>query len=269
METITSEEIQKIPDERTWKNSANVLCNYMKKIEFLEMILKNQAIIPRYVIEPLEYWSIEGLYRIAFPMTCFCDIPFSKVSGHMSFYGQYGIAFNKDSFVKKFCVQPIHYINTESPLAKDFKQVFSEYFNSDKKASKKDKILTDYMVSTLLYMKPLSGIEEIDGTKKRYVYQDECEWRYIPTENFPKGLKMILWKEANEKGRDEYSKALQAHEETWIKFDWEDLRYIIVPDDSALHQIIEVIKDLPMSDRERYLLISKIEVSARFTEDLV
>ena len=38
-----------------WHNSANVLCNYMKKPEFLEIILKNQAIIARYVIEPLDY----------------------------------------------------------------------------------------------------------------------------------------------------------------------------------------------------------------------
>lgn len=269
MEIITTDKAQKIPDERTWKNSANVLCNYMKKIQYLEMILKNRAIIPRYVIEPLEYLSIENLYKIAFQMTCFCDIPFSKVSGHMSFYGKYGIAFNKDTFIKKFCIQPIHYINMESPLAKDFRQAFSEYYNSDKKASKKDRVLTDYMVSTLLYMKPLSGIEEIDGIKKRYVYQDECEWRYIPTKNFPGNLKLVLRSEANEKGRDEYSRALLAHEETWIKFDWKDVRYIIVPDDSALHQIIDVIKELPMGDRERYLLISKIEVSARFTEDLV
>ena len=27
-----------------WKNSANVLCNYMKKPEYLETILKNQAL---------------------------------------------------------------------------------------------------------------------------------------------------------------------------------------------------------------------------------
>lgn len=269
MEKITTKEVQKIPDERTWRNSANVLCNYMKKIEYLQMILEKQAIIPRYVIEPLEYLSIDGLYRIAFPMTCFCDIPFSKVSGHMRFYGQYGIAFNKDTFIKKFCVQPIHYINMQSPLANDFKDAFSEYFNADKKASKKDKILADYLVSTLLYMKPLSGIEEVNGTKIRYVYQDECEWRYIPTDNFPQNLNFILLKEATEKGKDEYSRALQAHEETWIKFDWEDIRYIIVPDNNALNQIIKVIRNLSMSDKERYLLISKIEVSARFTEDLV
>lgn len=269
METITTEKNQKIPDERTWKNSANILCNYMKKIEYLQMILENQAIIPRYVIEPLDYLSIDGLFKIAFPMTCFCDIPFSKVNGHMRFYGQYGIAFNKDPFIKKFCVQPIHYMNIQSPLANDFKQTFSEYFHSGKEASPKDKILVDYLLSTLLYMKPLSGIEEIDGTKTRYVYQDECEWRYIPTKNFPKKLNLILVKEATERGRDIYSRALQDHEETWIKFDWEDIRYIIVPDDNALHKIINVISNLSINERERYLLISKIEVSARFTEDLV
>ena len=46
-----------------WKNSANVLCNYMKEPEYLELILRNQAIIPRYVIEPLEYLKI-GLSEI-------------------------------------------------------------------------------------------------------------------------------------------------------------------------------------------------------------
>lgn len=58
----------KLPDRLKWNNSANILCNYMREPEFLEMILKNQAIIPRYVIEPLDYLRIEGLHKIAFPM---------------------------------------------------------------------------------------------------------------------------------------------------------------------------------------------------------
>ncbi len=269
METITTEEVQKIPDERTWKNSANVLCNYMKKIEYLKMILENQAIIPRYVIEPLGYLSIEGLYQIAFPMTCFCDIPFSKVGSHMSLYGRYGIAFRKGSFIKKCHVQPIHYITEESPLVKDFKQAFLEYFKSGEKTGKKDEVLKNYMVSTLLYMKPLSENKEIGGTITEYIYQDECEWRYIPTEKFPPNLKLILCKEANRRATEPYSEALKNHQETWIKFDWEDVRYLIVPDESALHQIIDVIAKLSISEREKYLLISKIEVSARFLEDLV
>lgn len=54
-----------IPAKLKWNNSANILCNYMKKLEYLEMILKNKAIIPRYVIEPLLYLKIEGLHKIA------------------------------------------------------------------------------------------------------------------------------------------------------------------------------------------------------------
>ena len=34
---------------------------------------------------------------------------------------------------------------------------------------------------------------------------------------------------ATENARDYYSRVLQSHEETWIKFDWGDIRYIIVP----------------------------------------
>lgn len=78
-DTIQLQGIAKIPDKLKWNNSANILCNYMKELEFLEKILKNKAIIPRYVIEPLDYLKIEELHRIAFPMTCFCDIPLSKV----------------------------------------------------------------------------------------------------------------------------------------------------------------------------------------------
>lgn len=118
-----------------WKNSANVLCNYMKKLEFLKLILKNQAIIPRYVIEPLEYWNIDGLKKIAFPMTCFCDIPFSKVSNHMTLYGRYGIALDKQKILEKFRVQPISYMNPQSPLANDFKEAFVKYYRKEKRVN--------------------------------------------------------------------------------------------------------------------------------------
>lgn len=253
-----------------WNNSANILCNYMKKPEYLELILINQAIIPRYVDEPLEYWNIEGLEKIAFPMTCFCDIPFTKVGNHMTLYGRYGIALDKQQIIKKFKVQPIHYINTESPLANDFKEAFVKYYRNEKKVNPEDRILLNYVLSTLLYMKPISKIEEIDGVMKTYVFQDECEWRYIPTNNFPKSTKLLMKEDQiTEEGKDAYSKVLRRHPETWIKFDWEDVKYIIVPDESALKRIIEVIKSLTVEDTMKYLLASKIVISNRFSEDLL
>ncbi len=269
-DTIQLQGIAKIPDKLKWNNSANILCNYMKELEFLEKILKNKAIIPRYVIEPLDYLKIEELHRIAFPMTCFCDIPLSKVGGHMSRYGRYGIALDKQAIINKFKVQPINYMNPESPLVNDFRSAFSDYYNAGKKVHAEDKLLLNYLMSALMYMKPISGIEKIEGEETNYIFQDECEWRYIPTEQFPNSLKLVLsGNMATENAKNYYSKALLKHEETWIKFDWEDICYIIVPDEMALKRIIETIKELPLGDTQKYFLISRIEVSMRFAENLI
>lgn len=43
-----------IPSCLHWYNSSNILCNYMREVDYLKLILDNQAIIPRYVIEPLD-----------------------------------------------------------------------------------------------------------------------------------------------------------------------------------------------------------------------
>ena len=203
-------------------------------------------------------------------MTCFCDIPLAKVGGHMSHYGRYGIALDKHAIINKFRVQPIHYMNPNSALVNDFKSAFSDYYNTGKKVHPEDKVLLNYLMNAIMYMKPISGMEKIEGEERPYVFQDECEWRYIPTENFPKDLKLILAENAaTENAKSYYSKALLSHPETWIKFDWEDIRYIIVPDEVALKRIIEIIKELPLGDSQKYFLISRIEVSMRFTEDLV
>lgn len=54
-----------------------------------------------------------------------------------------------------------------------------------------------------------------------------------------------------------------------MKFDWNDLIYIVVPDEVALQTIIDAIMELPLDNAKKYLLISKIQISNRFTEDLV
>lgn len=139
-----------------WNNSSNVLCNYMKKQDYLNQILLNAAIIPRYVIEPLDYLDLKDIPQICFPMTCFCDIPFSKVSTHMSHYGEYGIGLDKQTVLDKYRVQPIHYINGNSPLVDDFKEAFQVSLsgNFSGEASK----LAGFLVSSLMYMKPISGL---------------------------------------------------------------------------------------------------------------
>lgn len=250
-----------------WHNSSNVLCNYMWKQEYLDMILRNRAIIPRYVMEPLDYLELDSFNKICFPMTCFCDIPFSKVLTHMSNYGNYGIALDKESAYRKYHVQPIQYISKYSQLAKDFKQAFSasvsSHFDGDAKT------LADYLASALLYMKPIRGDKINDqNVKVQYIYQDECEWRFIPTENFPEELHFILKpSETTEKGKQKYSDVLRNHPECWLKFEWNELLYIIVPDESAARRTIKTIKSLSISEEEKDALISKIEIIRRILDN--
>lgn len=80
-----------------WHVSANMLCTYMKKPEYLRKAIRNLALYPRYFEERLDYLDVPDQPTVTFPMLCFCDIPLSKVGEHMSFYGQYGIALKKNT----------------------------------------------------------------------------------------------------------------------------------------------------------------------------
>lgn len=84
-----------------WHSSANILCNYMRKMDYLLLALKVLALKPRYFEERLDYLGISGLNSIAFPMLCFCDIPLSKVGNHMKNYGGYGLAIRKQVYIER------------------------------------------------------------------------------------------------------------------------------------------------------------------------
>lgn len=258
-------------NELHWYNSSNVLCNYMKKQDYLDMILKNRAIIPRYVMEPIGYLNLGDLKTICFPMTCFCDIPFSRVGTHMSRYGEYGIGLDKVAVLKNNRIQPIHYMNENSPLADDFRKAFMSFYNSEERVAKSAEVLLDYLISTIVYMKPIWGREKNqEGNLENYVYQDECEWRYIPSDNFPDELGPLILpqRETSENARDVFSQALARHKECWLKFNWEDIRYLMVPDEKAVKATIDTIANLALKDDEKYLLISKIEISRRFSDNM-
>ena len=121
-----------------------------------------------------------------------------------------------------------------------------------------------------MYMKPIWGWELNENSDMiQRVYQDECEWRYIPSDNFPKELHLILSQnETTEKGKEKYSNVLERHNECWLKFKWEDVRYIIVPDEEAVKNTINVIRTLQIEEGEKDILISKIEVSKRFADNM-
>lgn len=274
-----------------WIHSSNALCKYVDDIKIIKKFLRIQAIDPRYVIESTAYLGVEELPRIACVQACFCDIPFSKIGLHLKNYGTCGIAFDKSLMLQKYKIQPIHYINSDSYFAEDFRTAFTAFWNGDNVTNDaisenvidkafislliKQPLLENFLLSSIMYMKPIVKTMKDpvydDGRYEGYVYQDECEWRYIPASStMPKDVPLILPPMlATKECCNHYNKdVLEKTEATWMKFKWNDIRYLIVLDEAQRGELIDAITDLAIDDSQKRLLFSKIEISQRFDRDL-
>lgn len=257
--------------------SANILCNYMKKSSYLEKALQSMAIKPRYVEEIIDYLGLMNLYSISFPMSCFCDIPLSKVNDHMEKYGSYGIAFEKNKVLKQN-VQPIIYLNSESAYGRDYINALHQLIEREEPVDKSLEFLPDFLLSVMMYTKPISGkmrVKENDESViKPFYFRDECEWRYIPTD-IPNDMDRVLtttWN--NDNGRERFSNALTKYKKSWFNFAVDDIVYLIVPNEDAAIKLIRFIRSsgfarygLSIDDRNR--LISKIEIADKFDKNLI
>ena len=247
---------------RIWKSSANVLCKYMRKPEHLYEIIDNLAIIPRYNEEIVDYLQVPSIYSLSLPMICFCDIPLNRASRHSEQYGSYGIALDKNIISCKN-IQPILYLNSDSTLCSDFAGSFQKLMNGDK-IGEKWRFLPNFMLSLLCYSKPITGKM---GDKNDVLFQDECEWRFVP--QLPEDMELVLLNERNtEAGRNKYNDALRLEQnsDTWLHISTDSIEYLIVPDQNAASELVNYIlkkSQRKISRSEKYKLISKIEVSDR------
>lgn len=253
--------------KETYVQSANVLFNFMPELEYLKKILKNKAIIPRYVEEKIDYLNIEDT-ELVFPMTCFCDISLKKLLPHLEFYGYYGIGLDKEWGID-FGIQPIHYINPKSYLYSDYKTAFklAKETNIETEA---DVSLSDYLLSSLLFTKPLRGKMLKKGVVKEKIFHDEKEWRYVPKLDKKHDVPFFVPKEhQNGTAYNSYSLTLVGIPEIWLKFEPEHIKYLAVKDEEDRMELIDYImnEELLFSKSDKYILISKILVFDILKED--
>ena len=249
--------------------SANILCKYMDKPEYLYDILKESAIKPRYVEEIIDYLDIPERNTITVPMICFCDIPFSKVTKHKENYGEFGIAFNKDSCFKKN-VQPVTYVNPNSNYYSDLRNTIITLLNSEDKVDDKWRFLPDFVLTQMVYSKPIVGDMNTKDGRKTLLFKDECEWRYIPKP--PEDMEIVLNHMSDSpEGREIYNKALASKkcEDTWFTFTNDDICYLIVPNEHEASNLIDFInsKEISLNHKAKNTLISKIEITSKLIKD--
>lgn len=251
--------------------------------------------------------------KVAVLQKCFCDIPFHKLmetfslrgegeayealseddkikastnSTHPIFYGEYAIAFSK-KWGENHNLQPIHYLNENSSHTKDFTKVFEMVLGEQ---DINDEYVDD-IINRLSFIKPLRGLMDrpfVTKEKKSTTisfwknFHDEKEWRYVPTEEILQeaGIGRVI---ANpnilqlENALRDINKNLEEerYRSLWLEYEFDDIRYIIVPDAQARINIINCILAIPKerfrnSDQvelEKQVLISKILVLEEIRKD--
>ena len=260
------------PKEIVPNISANVLLHFVPELRFLKTAIQKCALFPRYCEEDIGYLRLniggERLVKVAYPEKCFCDIPIHEIDYHTQYYGSYGIALQKKWGILQG-IQPIQYINANSNLIRDFREAFSKSLEIDEDNS--DALqLSNYLVTHMLYIKPLHGIRKkrVSGEEVEGYFTDECEWRYVP-DLTAQEMEMILFnnhihkKDENDVPKiDKYNEALQDLPDTWLKFQHDDIKYITVSNQVERDELIEFILNLDngIGQQDKMRCISKIIV---------
>jgi len=85
------------------------LFHFTKSMDVLQTILK-EGFWPRYCLEDVQWQGHDTYEFVAYPMVCFCDIPISRISEHVGFYGSYGIGLTKQWGIKNN-LNPVFYFS--------------------------------------------------------------------------------------------------------------------------------------------------------------
>ncbi len=266
-EEIMLDNVQKVQQEKQSKHvpstvQADTLFTFVDQLDWIIEPLRLKMISPRYCVENIRYLHLGNLKEIAIPMKCFCDINMHKLGVHLDWYGYYGLAFSKEWGMKKG-IQPVRYINPDSPLCKDFTTAFKAALKDKSKKNPTQKKLQNYILHDLMYCKPYAGLFENRRTKKRQqkCYTDECEWRFVPDVTMENYDQVIFDDEILHTGNlVTISNAMNGLSDISLTFEYSDIKYIIVDEISDLNKITSEILKFDIDESAQHELISKIIV---------
>ncbi len=162
-------------------------------------------------------------------MTCFCDIPLSRITEHTQFYGKYGIGMTKEWGLKNG-LNPVVYFPPDGHIPKLANYLMQSEFEEDEKEAE----LNSHSFRLLKLMKPIRGKMLVNGQPVEKDFYQESEWRYAPDINY------LLYEEDFDEGKEDANKDAEAHK---ISFAPADVRYIFVPDDSDIPALCDFINN--------------------------
>lgn len=225
-----------------------------KRLDLMVAALERKSFTLNYVEEDFSFLNIEGLDKVAFAMLCFCDIPIDgpRIKPHSELYGKFGLGLTKE-WGRRVGVQPIHYLPESSPFVNDLKDTLSTGFALDYDAASPDaQRLADFLPTVLAYAKPLWGYE----FGRDYCYEDECEWRYVPSA-LPLGLEVFI-PSPTAAELDDYRKTLWRRETFGLEFEYSDITCIFASSEADTITYIQAINKLDIPNLDKDILKTKI-----------
>lgn len=201
-----------------------------------------------------------NISSIAYPMSCFCDIPLSKITAHTDFYGGFGLGMTKEWGIRKR-LNPIFYLSDNSIIPNLIQSFLLKTAPIDFwKSIQSEKTNQNTIIQLMKFLKPLRGKMKVNGKEVTKNFDEECEWRYAPASDennlFPNFLPNFLANN-NEELQDSN---IVTKKVASLNFEPSDIKYIFVPEDSNIPTIINKINTIFTNypEHERLLLLSKV-----------
>ncbi|WP_340641860.1 abortive infection system antitoxin AbiGi family protein [Photobacterium damselae] len=210
------------------KPKSNNIFHFTKSLDVLKLILQN-GVQPRYCLEDARWLGFGDHKYIAFPMSCFCDIPLSRISEHTEFYGEYGIGLTKE-WGQKNGLNPVIYSPNDGYTQNALKHLLYTDFHKDIENEVHAHL---YKIWSLL--KPVSGNMIISNNNVPKEFHQENEWRYVPDS----GLN-VLFQNEFDKYKDQKNKELERFKLDILP---SDIKYIFVPEDSDIPNLVNFINN--------------------------
>ncbi|MFC1984007.1 abortive infection system antitoxin AbiGi family protein [Chloroflexota bacterium] len=230
--------------------SPDTLFHFTPSLDNLLSILKN-TFYPRYCYDEFDLIDNDeqSFREDATPMVCFCDIPLSQLMNHIETYGKYGLGMSKE-WGEREGLNPVIYYNKNSYLSKQLSKLTNTHIWGNNLA-------TNAFGEVMLYIKPYEGTLYQGGhaVKENTRFYDEHEWRYIPDKNIikAKNIGLTFLQQHMYLNTEVLAKANSKLEtdELKLSFHANDIKYIIINNDSQINNMVKELRDIKGSRYDR------------------
>jgi len=205
------------------------------------------------------------------PMVCFCDIPLNLVQEHSSKYGNCAIGLDKKWGVK-YGLSPVIYVDKNSRIADAISAIANSFSNYKASMIADGSDISIYkMISNFAkgltqlshYIKQYERIEDENCfinnrlcTFKKGRFYDEREWRYVPSLNRQDSFWLLDVNILD--NEEELNKANEKLKRTSLKFEIDDLKYIVCKTTEEKEKLTSALGDRFKIDTE--LINRKINI---------